>query len=209
MPAGNQSISSLECPSASTCIATSDDPSYDSGSGYADGHYFRTTDGGVTWSRLPALEPFHDVTCSSSTRCVAVTAGGGVYVSVTAGRSWMPILDLYASSTQVACASVKTCFAIGARGNTDELFKTKNGGLNWSLLESGTSTLGALGCHRSTCWYTEGGSSLIVSNDGGVTWYASPLPSGATVDAGMVLASGNWVLVGESPQIGAIAVTSP
>lgn len=213
MPAGNQSISSLACTSASTCIATSDDPSYYSGNGYAYAHYFRTTNGGVTWARLRALDPLHDVACSSRIRCVAVDAGGGVYVSVTAGRSFTPILDLNASSTQVACTSHETCFAIGTKGNRgdlfDELFESENGGMNWRLLESGMSALGALGCSSRTCWYTEGGNSLVVSTDDGATWRASPLPTGATVDAGTVVPGGDWVLVGGNPQAGAMAVTSP
>jgi hypothetical protein len=213
LPSGNQTISSIACPSPSTCIVTSGDMPLESGGGYDYAHYFRTTDGGATWARLQTLDPLDDVACGSNVHCVAVDDGGGVYVSVNAGKSFTPILDLNASSTQVACATDETCFAIGTKFREgavfDDLFVSKNGGLNWRLLESGVSELGALGCIRNTCWYTEGGNSLVVSTDGGATWRASPLPTGATVDAGSVLAAGDWVLVGGNPENGAIAVTSP
>jgi photosystem II stability/assembly factor-like uncharacterized protein len=209
LPRGNQSVADLTCASPTTCLAVSADPATGSG-GYAYGHYFRTSDGGATWSRLRSLEPLASVACGSATRCVALGTSGGAYRSVNAGATWTPEQDLYTSIGRVACASASTCFAIGTVAPHQVRYETTDGGRHWQLLATSLVGWEALGCNRLACWYVDDATdSLRTSTDRGATWASSPLPTTMQVDAATALAGGRWVLVGENPAVGAMAATSP
>jgi hypothetical protein len=76
-------------------------------------------DGSSTWTKspIPAVQNIFDVSCPSTTLCVASASGGNLLVSTdpTGGPSaWsVDAVDGTNNLTAVSCPTISECFAVG------------------------------------------------------------------------------------------------
>jgi len=178
----------------------------------------RTTDGGVSWrvvfkghGMLSPVGAFIDeqhawiVVADARSTLVWRTSDGGqtwqsTPIATVAGTA---PTQLFFLDPQYGWLLASTGAAAGSQGAS--LWRTENGGLNWTLvaLGSGSPEAGTIpfGCEKSGIsfvtpergWLTgrcSGGYAfLFMTSDAGVTWQRQPLPSSATGSTGQL--SGN------------------
>lgn len=98
---------------------------------------------------------------------IIVATGTGIATSVNGGTSWnsIPLGEI----TDLSFVSNSIGYASGDNG---VVYKTTDGGFNWTLLQTGTTTK-----MRSVHFYNENigaaageSGAIIVTNDGGATW---------------------------------------
>ncbi|MBI2482889.1 Ig-like domain-containing protein, partial [Candidatus Uhrbacteria bacterium] len=166
-----------------------------------------TTNAGTSWSSINTggfFSELNAVDCSPSMdaayTCVAVgdagddgggnTVGGIVFSGVGAagvGGLW-GTPNQYAENANVTLLGVAvpdniTAYAVGTGG---VIYKTTNGGSQWTALASGTATtLRDIACYSTSSCVAVGDSGLVLwTNDGGTSW--------ATASAG------SWAMYGVS-----------
>jgi Bacterial Ig domain/Secretion system C-terminal sorting domain len=166
------------------------------------GNIFRSTNRGVTFTALPAIQTGDWVTpwLQDPISANILYAGGtDVYKSVNAGTSWTTVsnfgntepiaaLDVARPNNQIIVAA-KGSFAVGRRVYTPYVYKSSNGGTTWTNITGSNFPTNAsiIGIHIDVnnanriyvgfASYT--GNSVYISNNGGTTWtnYAAGLPS--------------------------------
>jgi photosystem II stability/assembly factor-like uncharacterized protein len=208
VPSGLVSVSSISCPSATTCFALGLNSS-----GYYD--IVGTTDGGSTWnvvfqgiydSLTPSGDTFDpvNVSCGSVTDCVIVgtffttptppstlsePAGGAIIATTNRWSSWAPqaapsgVVGL----SQVTCASAATCESVGFTASSTQanaIIGTSDGGSTWvgQTVVAGDTNLNGIACSSSTTCEAAGRTSnsgaLVGTTDGGSTWVSQSVPAG-------------------------------
>jgi uncharacterized protein (TIGR03437 family) len=159
---------------------------------------YRSTDAGVTWTLVLKGAPGSSIVFNpADPKIVYAGLGGrshapanGIYKSVDGGLTWKAAINgiatgadrrigrvnltLSAAHPDVLYAAIANSAASGPLG----IYKTVNGGGDWSLVE------GQPGYCASTCWYANsiqvspvnpdfafvGGLTLLVTHNGGKTW---------------------------------------
>jgi photosystem II stability/assembly factor-like uncharacterized protein len=160
-----------------------------------DGVY-RSTDAGATFARVAALP-------AVGASAIAIRAdrpqtifaglwGGGVHRSVDGGATWGQLaggLPANIGRADLAiCASNPDVIVAAGEINGGDLWRSENGGDNWTRLAAAPDACGG------QCWYDLtvavapddcdtiywGGVGSYVSRDGGQTWAGMPTAGGAT-----------------------------
>lgn len=141
---------------------------------------FASADGGRTWQRGPGRPP-GDVTALASAGGVpetiyAASASAGVLRSVDGGRAWVPAVRGLGSrpvrALAVDPAARETLYA----GTADGLYKSGDGGANWTALPLPAGDVVALAVgparpERVLAIAVQGGRGRVYrSDDGGRTW---------------------------------------
>lgn len=115
------------------------------GWGITDNHVVRTNDGGVTWYNATPLNiteigyaPFHFIDAQTAYLLVSNVdyTAGTLYRTTDGGATWIPIAVPFASASLQFLDS-RTGFALaglgaGAGSEAVALFKTGDGGMNWT-----------------------------------------------------------------------------
>jgi len=128
VPAGTGLLHGVTCPTLLSCIAAGTAATATSGITQAKGQLLASTDGGHTWTSVPApdgLDDIFSIDCPTATSCIAVgtrwtsskppTPVGGAVVSTDAGASWAvpPLRYLPSDITAVTCPTGTECLAAG------------------------------------------------------------------------------------------------
>jgi len=117
--AGVSSLSSVQCPTAKTCVAVGVDSSLNGKSVIITA----ATGAAKAWSGKLANQAMHDVACPTATTCLAVADDAVATVAVSTGamkvtaKPMPPAGDIVAMD-RVACPSATTCYAVGFEGPT-------------------------------------------------------------------------------------------
>ena len=185
---GNTLLTSISCPSTSTCVAVGV-------TGTVNGDLpivLGTTDGGATWSSqsVPSnVAGLYGISCATTTDCAAVgssntyPSGGGLSYSVAVatndgGFEWSStILPSGSEVRSVSCALSTSCVAVGNNPNAAAVVETStDSGISWTLQPTprGLGQLLTVTClTTSRCMATAlvGNSSVpILTTDGGASW---------------------------------------
>lgn len=148
---------------------------------YAAGHdvFFRSDDGGRTWSSTRPALPGTDIhgLAASATRpstFYAYVVGQGLYRSDDAGQSWQRGGGAPGSTMSLAAAS---------GGGADVLFastmegvqRSRDGGATWERVPE---LAGAYVNAAGSVVYAAAGNAVFVSSDGGASWERRAFPRG-------------------------------
>ncbi|MFY7911907.1 MAG: WD40/YVTN/BNR-like repeat-containing protein, partial [Emticicia sp.] len=159
------------------------------------GGIYRSTNAGVDWSLIPNAPAANELLIVSNSEMYSASFTQGVMKSIDGGNTWIPILKpstsigisgLGSTFTNVFHAIKKatdgTLFAISQTG---VVFKSTNGGVNWTMIWSRT-TNNSIVSHLEIARSTSGANQVIYilvgdglgaatdglfkSIDGGITW---------------------------------------
>jgi photosystem II stability/assembly factor-like uncharacterized protein len=164
LPAGSGRINVLTCPATTTCraLTTTD-------GGFSALHLVTTNDGRqFTLTSFPAADSITDLTCPTASHCIATGLGtayntsftGLVLVSNDGGVTWRPgTLPLAVRPiSSLDCVDAEHCFEVDWRIHGTPGYANENG-------------------QRVLVGITGIDSEVMVSDDGGMTWTARPLPA--------------------------------
>jgi photosystem II stability/assembly factor-like uncharacterized protein len=140
---------------------------------------FRSTDGGASWSELPAVYGFHDLVALADGTLLAAT-DFGIARSVDRGETWSPPLpttpvslgppDDTVADLLVSTAAPGTLFAGGSAG----VWKSVDVGASWQLTSHGIVALGVFSLIAAPVGpdtvIAVAGTSVYRSADQGDTW---------------------------------------
>jgi photosystem II stability/assembly factor-like uncharacterized protein len=179
IPAKGVTLEDVACPSASACDVlgrvrqTEGDV------------VLRTTDGGVSWTRLPlptqvgrTSNGATEIICLSTFVC-EVEAGRQLLWTTDGGTSWSVTASPDGSTIHaMTCSSDSTCVAVGSvASDTGAAYFTDDDGSSWGAgdVPAGVSTLLGVSCATASACTAVGDSVLgaplaLSSLDGGRTW---------------------------------------
>jgi photosystem II stability/assembly factor-like uncharacterized protein len=168
----SQGITSVSCPSATTCFAVG-----------GAGTILGTSNGGGTWTAQSSgsTDYLLGISCPSTTTCFAVGRFGAILGTSNGGGTWTAQFASANSLSGISCPSATTCFAVGGVfSGTSTILATSNGGGTWTTQSSGTTyELGGVSCpSTSTCFATGSSGTILGTSNGGGTWTAQS--SGST-----------------------------
>jgi photosystem II stability/assembly factor-like uncharacterized protein len=179
-----ETLTGISCPTATTCFASA----WHIGD---IGDVLMTADGGATWSIQAGATTaannklLTNISCQSTTFCVAVGDKGTIITTVDGGAHWasqtsgLPTTFL----TAVSCPSASVCFAVGDKG---ALINTTDGGAHWTAQASHMSgELTGVSCPTTTRCFaavanwidpimgTSTGPGEVIATTDGATWNLS------------------------------------
>lgn len=179
----------LACPTVDDCFAVSQGRPGEPSAIIA--HALVSTDGGVTWA-TGSLDSNRGVlghiTCPTTSTCMASGFGHGTNVWLKAttdsGHTWTsvtaPAGALYSGG--LSCTSPTSCLLVTAPpSGSDTAWTTSDLGASWQphAMPNDLSAYYDVGCAATTCvavGSNGGDGAIAVSNDGGLTWVAGPVP---------------------------------
>jgi photosystem II stability/assembly factor-like uncharacterized protein len=130
--------------------------------------FFKTADGGKTWT--PSNSDMMSIACTSATACVEVGDGGRIKTTTDGGTTWSDTPSGFDKAlTQVQCPSATVCYAAGDRGF---VLKSSDAGKTWAYLHStdGNPIYGLTCPTASVCYATDIYAHIVKTSDGGATW---------------------------------------
>lgn len=155
--AGVNSLDSVTCPTAGTCVAVGVDPNLTNGKSVIIN---AAADTAKAWPGSLANGNMNAVACSSATACLAVADDAVASVAVSTGAMKVtatpaPPAGGIVAMGRIACPSATTCYAVGFEGSPGGnskavVFELSPAG---KVLAKRTSTgkgIGAIGCPSST-----------------------------------------------------------
>lgn len=140
---------------------------------FAAGHdvFLRSDDAGRTWTSVRSALPGTDIhgfaaSAVMPNTCYAYVVGAGLYKSPDAGKTWQRVGD--ASGGTMSMTVAKSGDADVLYANTmDGVQRSRDSGRTWeSVGEVSGAILNAVG----ETVYAAAGATVLVSNDGGMTW---------------------------------------
>jgi len=198
IPEVGGSYDDVACASTKQCVAVGD---IDTGPTSGIGAIAVTTDGGVKWTTkgIPSAFSLSGVSCPSTTVCFAVGFAStedspSLLKTTNGGGSWteQSVPSAFGRLTDVACASTKSCEAVGDAGSGGPLIIGTANGSSWkkqaapASLPAG-SFLSAVACPTTKVCDAVGGTTggatggpavlLATANSGG-SWKAVKAPAG-------------------------------
>lgn len=147
-----------------------------------NGVFFNTTNAGASWSS-PIISGYsYDINSYAFINpnlgyAVGATATQGYISKTTSGGAyWTNIYLTFNTMNDIAFATSDTGYAVGDNGN---IYKTFNGGLNWSILSSPTVlNLNAIHFATSKIGYIVGDTGLVLkTTNGGISWVIQSTPT--------------------------------
>lgn len=142
-------------------------------------YMWRTTNAGETWDSTGlylagtgGYEHSYNLLWYTGNTVMLGAKGLGIYHSTNNGGNW--VLRVLPGTAPVNPAAIWFTDAnTGYTGGNNDLLKTTNGGVNWSIIPNtnGPSRITAILVSGSTIWFTRDASDYIYySVDNGVTW---------------------------------------
>jgi hypothetical protein len=157
--------------------------------GPATATIFTSSNGGVTWSKVPLSisGDLNAVSCASKTACTAVGASNGatLVVATTTGTSWSKVTGATPGMwTAVSCPSTTSCFVAGHNNQGQAIAAPMAKTVGAAITKSGT--LAWAGCTGVTCSFStlvHGAVWLYTSTNGAKT-FATAKATGVQPAAG-------------------------
>jgi len=191
---GNQSVSALDCYTASKCVALS----------ALNDDVFLSSDTGHSWSvyhSIKSLGQQSGLTCTIAGVCFLYSSlwsgfatslhydGIAIAKSLNGGKKWRQI---YASKvppergqyptffiSSISCPTSSDCFVIDGTSSTSFILTTTNGGKTW-IKSSAPKAFGAIACPTTKiCYAVDGvnGSGVYKSTNATRSWAPMPVPA--------------------------------
>jgi photosystem II stability/assembly factor-like uncharacterized protein len=133
----------------------------------------RTTNGGLNWveSSGGGVEDYYTVCMVDTNTSYIGTSTGNILKSTNGGAVYT---EVYVASPVTAIGKIQFLgSSLGyASGGNGKVFKTTNGGLNWSVQTTGAGTATQVYFTDALTGYICGGSGYVgVTTNGGAAWY--------------------------------------
>jgi len=207
LPAGIQTLQSVDCPSDSRCWAVGS--TVGTAKVPATAAVAATADGGTSWTvqSVPATVGYlSGIACPTTRACTAVgqvgTAGAGpgaVLTTQNGGATWtlQPVPSGTTDVTAVACPTPKACTALADVAGRVTTLTAGGTGSPWTTggaLPTTVATATGLSCTDAThCWATvtspvdvgHATGAVAATADGGATWVLQTVPTGTGVLRGI------------------------
>jgi photosystem II stability/assembly factor-like uncharacterized protein len=161
-----------------------------------DGRFYRTSDGGASWSRVTDVPLLLATTGPDDTATGLAFSGpdsgvatstSGIYRTTDGGASWSKVVRRTGGFTSAAFGDALGGLAVGSAGT---VYKTLNGGLTWSATAA-AAVAGPISLRQVVCLTarrclvtSETGDRVLSTTTGGVTWTAETFPQGSALAAG-------------------------
>ncbi len=174
--------------------------------GTQGGDLMITTDGGDTWTTTdfdPTTDQgeIKDIEFYDTDNGVILTAWGGAYITADGGDTWtQATVNIPGASHEIAYADASTLFAVG---NQQKVFKSSDGGHNWTTNYSGPSpwyiTTGVHFADANHGMVTSEDGELSVTHDGGDTWSNYIVPGQGGLMRGALVVDENTMYITATP----------
>ncbi len=115
------------------------------------------------------LNDLYDISCSSTTACVAAGDSGIILTTADGGSTWTSRPSgVIVTLSAVNCPSSTICYA----GGSGTIIKSTNGGQTWASQNPGISQyVYDISCPTTTTCFASGGNgALLATTNGGSTW---------------------------------------
>jgi photosystem II stability/assembly factor-like uncharacterized protein len=159
-----------------------------------DGRFYRSGDGGTSWSRmtdlpLPLVPTGEDTATGlafASTDIGVATATSGIYRTTDGGVSWKRVARRTGGFNAAAFGDALGGLAVGTGGT---VYRTVNGGLTWaatpSAVAAGPVSLRLVTCAtaRSCLITSQTGDRVLRTINGGTAWTTESFPEGSALSA--------------------------
>lgn len=191
---GDQSVSALDCYTASKCVALS----------ALNDDVFLSFDTGHRWSvhhSIKSLGQQSGLTCTNAGICYLYSSlwsgfaaslrydGIAIAKSLNGGKKWKQVYESKVPPekgqyptyfiSSISCPTSSDCFVIGGTPSTSFILSTTNGGKAWNK-SSAPEAFGAIACPTtSICYAVDGvnGSGVYKSSDVARSWVPMPVPT--------------------------------
>jgi len=167
---------------------------------------YRSDDGGDTWSGVLSSLNGHETVYAIQThptdgQTVYVASSSGLYASSSRGTSLSPLGDLPSGAVSSVAIHPGTPDTIYATGRTNGLYRSLNGGTNFTLLRSFDAGRVFLNPGYPEVIYLTGiNANTIISHDGGQTWITNM----TTVPVPGLNRDGSWKSIIAGKQTGIV-----
>ena len=142
--------------------------------GEFQGGYLRTSDGGLTWTKLDWLSAGDIQFVDASTGFVA-SRNSGILLSTDGGYTWSNPdcfdynVDLYGA----AFVNSNEGWVVGGNRDTEgKILHTTDGGQSWEVQQKGNQRLLAVHFVDQSGWVVGEGGKILATTNGGNTWVA-------------------------------------
>lgn len=129
-----------------------------------------TKDGGKTWTEMALPNGVTSMRFSDQA-WIAVSSGGGVYVSTDSGATWnAQYIGTQAQLSAVGFSDAKTVWVVGSEGT---LLKSEDSGAKWTLIKlpvGNTMLRDIKFANAKVGWIVGDAGVILATQDGGKTW---------------------------------------
>jgi photosystem II stability/assembly factor-like uncharacterized protein len=153
---------------------------------YAAGHnvFFRSDDGGDTWRSVRPSLPSFDIhgfaaSATDARTFYAFVVGHGLFRSDDGGTAWAKAGDAPGSTMSMAAAKSGGKDVLFAATMDAGVVRARDGGKTWERVPE-LASAGHVSAAGDVI-YAAGGSSVVVSRDGGSSWLRRSFPRGGAV----------------------------
>lgn len=164
--------------------------------GWAAGNgFFRTTDGGQSWTKTSPWGSVYDLYFLDELRGWGAGNGGVTYRTTNGGLTW-------ASATVGTVDTLSSIwFADADQGWTVDIegriYRSANGGVSWSLQHDAGAYLSTVQFFDAQQGWAIGGDTFLRTEDGGTNWSPAAVPPGTWSHAARFSDPLNGISVGE------------
>lgn len=141
-------------------------------------YFIKTTDGGTTWTPISVAADvwyYTDVVFWDANNGVAAaymnnpSSDQAIHITSDGGNTWVPATSGVATAEimGVSYADQNTLFAVGTGGH---VFKSTDGGHNWTTNNTLSAMLFGVDFANATFGVVGGEEKMFATNDGGATW---------------------------------------
>jgi len=164
--------------------------------GWAAGNgFFRTTDGGQSWTKNSPWGSVYDLYFLDAERGWAAGNGGVTYRTTNGGLTWA-----YTAVGTIATLS-SIWFTDPSHGWTVDIegriYHSANGGVSWSLQHDAGAYLSTLQFLDAQEGWAIGGDTFLRTEDGGTNWFQVAVPPGTWSHAARFSDPQHGISVGE------------